>query len=147
MREIDLIVVHCAATDDGADIGVTEIRKMHLDRGFDDIGYHYVIRRDGRTELGRPESAVGAHAVGFNSKSIGICLVGGVEADDRLRADFNYARAQMATLEKLLTSLTLRFPLAKVLGHRDLPNVAKACPCFNVRAWWYGPPNNPSLIA
>lgn len=138
MREIALIVVHCSASDDGADIGRDEIKAMHLARGFSDIGYHYVIRRSGVIEVGRLENVVGAHAEGHNFNSIGVCLVGGVEADDKLRAEFNYTRSQMRALEGLLIDLTARFPKAEVLGHKDLPNVAKACPCFDVRAWWNG---------
>lgn len=137
MRSIELIVVHCSATDDNADIGVAEIRKMHLARGFDDVGYHYVIRRSGVVEIGRIEDKIGAHAQGHNANSIGVCLIGGVEADDKLKAEFNYYRAQMSSLERLLTDLTTRFPKAVVLGHKDLPNVVKACPCFDTRAWWY----------
>lgn len=141
MREINLLVVHCAATDDDQDIGVDEIRKMHLARGFNDVGYHYVIKRSGTIQTGRAEDVIGAHAAGHNANSIGVCLIGGVEADDKLRAEFNYTRWQMHSLEQLLTVLTAKYPGAKVLGHRDLPNVAKACPCFSVRSWWYGPTN------
>lgn len=135
-REITFIVVHCSATDDGSDIGVEEIRDMHLKRGFDDIGYHFVVRRTGMIEVGRPEDKIGAHVEGHNSNSVGVCLIGGVEADDKLRAEFNYTRSQMRALERLLTDLTAKYPKAEVLGHKDFPSVAKACPCFDVRAWW-----------
>lgn len=147
MREINLIVVHCAATAADLDIGVAEIRNWHMapPKNWSDVGYHWVIRRDGTLEKGRDEETVGAHAVGHNSHSIGICLVGGVDANDKMKADFNFHRSQMATLEKLLTTLTLRFPQAKVLGHRDLPGVQKSCPCFSARDWWYG--NSTEAIA
>lgn len=140
MRSIDLIVIHCSATGQSADIGAADIRKWHTSppRNWSDIGYHYVIRRDGRLEPGRPEEAIGAHAQGHNATSLGICVVGGVDADNKALADFNYTRAQMATLESLISDLLLKYPKAAVCGHRDLPNVDKACPCFNVRAWWYG---------
>lgn len=140
MRGINLIVVHCAATHADQDIGVAEIRSWHMapPKNWNDVGYHWVIRRDGTLEKGRDEETVGAHAVGYNSHSIGICLVGGIDANDKMKADFNFHRSQMATLERLLTTLTLRFPAAEVCGHRDLPGVQKACPAFNVKAWWYG---------
>lgn len=136
MREINLIVVHCSASDDGQDIGRDEIKAMHLARGFADVGYHYIIRRNGVIEIGRLEEVMGAHAEGYNAASLGVCLVGGVEADDKLRAEFNFTRSQMRALEGLLIDLTKRFPKAEIRGHKDLPNVAKACPCFDVRAWW-----------
>jgi N-acetyl-anhydromuramyl-L-alanine amidase AmpD len=146
-RELELVIVHCSATPPSMDIGVDEIRRWHLDRGWSDIGYHFVIRRDGTVEPGRPVSAVGAHAKGFNATSIGICLVGGV--NDIGFADANYTRAQYDALERTLISLTRRgHVLAEqlgvdlippgIVGHRDLPGVTKACPCFDVRAWWNG---------
>ena len=137
MRPIDMLLVHCSATGPSADIGVAEIREWHKARGWSDIGYHYVIRRNGTPETGRPEATVGAHAAGFNERSIGICLIGGVDADNKSKAEFNYSRRQMAALELMLTDLTRRYPKAKVIGHRDLPHVSKACPCFNVQDWWY----------
>lgn len=140
MRAINLIVVHCSATGERHDIGVVNIREWHKARGMVDIGYHYVIRRDGTVEQGRPESEPGAHAVGYNHDSLGICLVGGVDADNKAAADFNYSRAQMRALEALLDALLVKYPASRILGHRDLPGVVKACPCFDVRAWWSIPP-------
>lgn len=138
MRSINRIVVHCSATDDNVDIGAAEIRKWHTDKGWSDIGYHYVIRRNGMIEVGRPLEQAGAHAEGFNANSIGVCLVGGVEADDKMKAEVNYTREQWYTLAGLVQDLSERFQFAIVHGHRDLPGVTKACPCFDVRAWWYG---------
>lgn len=137
MRPIDMIVVHCSATGT-EDIGAAEIREWHLAKKWSDIGYHYVIRRNGRLEHGRPESEIGAHAQGFNDSSLGVCLVGGVDANDRTKGEFNFTRAQMAALEALLAALIVKHPNASVIGHRDLKGVRKACPSFDVRAWWYG---------
>lgn len=137
MRDIVLIVIHCSATRETEDIGVAEITQWHKAQGWGTCGYHYVIRRSGVVEIGRIEDQVGAHAKGHNFNSIGICLVGGVDANDKSKAEFNYTKMQMRSLDRLVTDLTGRFPRAEVLGHRDLPNVAKACPCFDVRAWWY----------
>lgn len=136
-RRIDQIVVHCAATPPDVDVGVEEIREWHLERGFNDVGYHYVIRRDGYVEDGRPVSKAGAHAKGYNHFSIGVCLVGGV-AEDGHTAESNFTRAQYGALEVLLDELTWSHKKAEVLGHRDLPGVAKDCPSFNVKEWWYG---------
>lgn len=138
MREIKNIIVHCSATAADMDIGVAQIRQWHLQKGWDDVGYHYVIRRNGQIETGRPEEIVGAHVQGYNSFSIGICLVGGVDADDKSKAEFNYTRAQMNALDTLLQAMEEKYPNASVRGHRDFPNVNKACPCFDVAAWWYG---------
>jgi hypothetical protein len=148
MREITLIVVHCSATPQDRDIGAKEIREWHVrDNGWSDIGYHYVIRRNGIQEIGRPESEPGAHASGHNANSIGVCLVGGNDADNKALAECNYTRAQFRVLEALLNDLLSRFPNAAIMGHKDLPNVHKACPCFDVRAWWYGPDIVKELIA
>jgi hypothetical protein len=76
----DLIVVHCSATGPAADIGVAQITQWHKQRGFDTVGYHYVIRRNGTLETGRRESEIGAHVRGHNANSIGVCLAGGVDA-------------------------------------------------------------------
>jgi N-acetyl-anhydromuramyl-L-alanine amidase AmpD len=127
MRKIDTVIVHCSATPPSMDIGVAEIRQWHLDRGWRDIGYHYVIRRSGATEEGRPLEVPGAHAKGFNNESIGICLVGG--GDEK----FDFTWPQMITLVQLVTHLDEVFPIEKILGHRDLTNVNKACPCFDVQ--------------
>lgn len=145
MKPIRYLVVHCAATPPTRDIGVAEIRVMHKQRGFNDIGYHYVIRRDGRVEKGRADNVAGAHVQGFNSVSLGVCLVGGVDAKGQ--PDANYTPLQYEALERLLITLQRTYPTAEILGHRDLspdkngdgkvsPNEwLKACPCFDVRTW------------
>lgn len=132
-REIEYIVVHCAATPPRMDIGVKEIRLWHQNKGWTDIGYHYVIRRSGELETGRPEERQGAHAKGYNRNSIGICLVGGVDENQKPQCNFEYH--QMEALRMLLITLKQEYPNAKVLGHRDLPKVKKACPSFDVREW------------
>ena len=74
----DMIVIHCASTPASMDIGVKEIKKWHIeDNKWDDIGYHYVIRRDGTLETGREEHRTGSHARQVNGTSLGVCLVGG----------------------------------------------------------------------
>jgi N-acetyl-anhydromuramyl-L-alanine amidase AmpD len=129
------LVVHCSATPPKMDIGASTIRRWHINKGWSDIGYHYVIRRNGQIELGRPETRQGAHVKGYNKDSIGICLIGGV--DEYNDPENNFTDAQFTTLGGLLMGLTSKYPNAKVLGHRDFPNVAKACPSFNAPEWWY----------
>jgi N-acetylmuramoyl-L-alanine amidase len=83
MFEPRRVIVHCSDTPDYLlghseynKIGADEIRQWHKDKGWKDIGYHYVIRQDGEVEFGRPINEVGAHCEGQNYNSIGVCLVG-----------------------------------------------------------------------
>lgn len=134
MRAINEIIVHCSATPPSMDIGAAEIREWHMAKGWADIGYHYVVRRNGQLEEGRPIERAGAHAKGRNANSIGICLVGGVDADGN-PAD-NFRGSQKTKLRVLIRDLRRQFPaIRSVIGHRDVPGVAKACPSFDVRAW------------
>jgi N-acetylmuramoyl-L-alanine amidase len=132
-EDVRFIAVHCAATPPSMDIGAKELDRMHRQRGFRSIGYHFVVRRDGTLEDGRPLTERGAHVEDWNHCSIGICLVGGV--DSKMKPEANFTEAQLNSLSNLLLDLSTRFPDAKVQGHRDFPNVAKACPSFNVRHW------------
>ncbi len=130
-RPIDKIVVHCSATPATRDIGSDEIRTWHLSRGWNDIGYHYVIRRDGTVEPGRPEVKVGAHARGLNHTSIAICLIGGQSVKGV--PQYNFTQAQMRMLIGCVKDLQARYPRAKVHGHNEFSE--KACPTFDVRVW------------
>jgi N-acetylmuramoyl-L-alanine amidase len=134
MRSITHLVVHCSATPPALDVGVKEIRRWHVEgNGWDDVGYHYVIRRDGLVEEGRPVEQVGAHVSGHNASTIGICMVGGIATDSTPQNNFN--SRQFDALYALLLTLHAKFPDAEVCGHRDFPKVAKACPSFDVREW------------
>ena len=133
-RHIDLVVVHCTATKPSQNINIDDVRQWHVDKGWSDVGYHYVIDRQGALQHGRPEASKGAHAKGYNALSIGVCLVGGV--DEQGVPDANFTKAQYDTLKFLLNNLTVKYPDARVLGHRDLPGVHKQCPCFDVQSWW-----------
>lgn len=135
MRDIEQIVIHCSATRPTLDIGADEIRRWHTEeRGWTDIGYHFVCRRDGTIEEGRPLERPGAHVKGFNASSIGICWVGGMAPSGQ--AEDNRTGDQSLALFKKIKELKRQFPEAEVLGHRDFPNVTKACPCFDVRDWY-----------
>lgn len=128
MREIDTIVIHCTATPDAAwQIGVKQIRSDHVtNRGWQDIGYHYLVRRDGEIECGRMESVVGAHAEGHNAKSIGVAWAG-IEKP---------TGPQYATLLRLTRELLGRYGLGvhRVFGHREL-GALKACPVIDMIAF------------
>jgi len=130
MRTITLIVIHCSAVRPGQRSSAKKINDWHHDRGFQNgIGYHYVVRRDGSIEPGRPLEMIGAHVVGHNRHSIGICYEGGLnsfgeDADTR-------TPEQKVTLRKLLEELHRKFPKALIVGHRDL-NPGKKCPCYDV---------------
>lgn len=131
MRNIDKIIVHCSATPRGREVTVEEIDRWHRDRGFRRIGYHYVVYLDGSVHPGRPEEVAGAHCLGQNSGSIGVCYVGGVEADGKTPADTR-TYAQRDSLRTLLRSLCKRYPRARIFGHRDF--APKACPSFDATA-------------
>lgn len=135
LRAVKYLVVHCAATKADQDIGAAEIKSWHRQRGWMDIGYHWVIRRDGTVEQGRSDTVPGAHARGFNHLSLAFCMVGGVAADGKTAED-NFTDEQYAALRKLLEHYQELHPAAQILGHRDLPNVNKACPSFDVKGWW-----------
>jgi N-acetyl-anhydromuramyl-L-alanine amidase AmpD len=102
--------------------------------GFDAIGYHYVIKRDGLVETGREEQMVGAHAPGMNRKSLCIGLIGGFKI--RGEPENNFTKKQFLSLRRLIQKLKQKYPDAEVLGHHDIPGVTKECPCFNVKKWW-----------
>lgn len=113
-------------------IGVKEIRQWHLERGWDNIGYHYVITRDGVVQNGRDEATVGAHARGHNQKSIGVCMVGGLARDGKQAC--NFTAKQWDALEWLtFTILRNRYPQAEIIGHNEISE--KDCPTFDVQAW------------
>jgi N-acetyl-anhydromuramyl-L-alanine amidase AmpD len=129
------IVVHCAATTASMDIGRDEIDRWHRARGWFTIGYHYVIRRNGTVETGRPEDVVGAHVLNHNSDTIGICMAGGLASDKKTPQD-NFTKEQLASLETLLRELKERYPKANIMGHSDFPeHKTRACPVFDLKAF------------
>ncbi|NNM75075.1 N-acetylmuramoyl-L-alanine amidase [Enterovirga sp. DB1703] len=139
---MDTLVVHCTASPDGTDLTVKQIDAMHRAQGWAQIGYHYVIRLDGTVEPGRPESVVGAHVAGHNTGSIGISYVGGLERKT-LKPKDTRTPAQKAAIERLLADLVSRYPITRILGHRDFSpdkdgdglieprEWIKVCPCYD----------------
>lgn len=135
-EHVKFLVVHCSATPADMDIGRAEIDRWHKQKGWAGIGYHFVIRRDGTIEEGRPTDIPGAHAEGYNTRSLGICLVGGLSQDGRT-AENNFTGLQMTILRMLLNKLKVGdYRTAEIVGHRDLPGVKKDCPSFDVRKWF-----------
>lgn len=130
MREIDEVIIHCSATEEGVEISADTIRKWHTSepRNWDDIGYHYVIGIDGGLEYGRPVHKIGAHCLTRNRTSIGVCYIGGLrngEAVDTMTQD------QEDTMRELCCSLKLVFGDLKFNGHNRYST--KTCPNFDVR--------------
>lgn len=130
-RMIKEIIVHCTATPEGRDVTVSEITKWHQQRGFQTIGYHYVIYRDGSIHTGRNVNLVGAHCTSHNVNSVGVCYVGGCANDGKLTPKDTRTPAQKASLLKLLKQLRAMYPHAKIYGHRDF--ATKACPSFDAK--------------
>jgi N-acetyl-anhydromuramyl-L-alanine amidase AmpD len=118
---------------------------MHKARGWEGIGYALVIKRNGRIETGEDLKKAGAHAKGWNSKSVGVCLIGGV--DNKGNAKNNFTKAQWQAAKHVYEFLTLLYPTAVHVGHRDLSDdvdndgriqrheFMKDCPCFSVKQW------------
>lgn len=137
MRKINKIIIHCSATRPDMDIGVAEIRDWHVNgNGWDDVGYHYIIRRDGTLESGRSEDVTGAHTYGHNHHSIGVCLVGGSPSVAG-GVECNFTLKQWRQLEKIVYGLKQKYPNAEVLGHNNFTSL-KTCPTFDVKEWWGG---------
>lgn len=151
MNKIDSVIIHCSATRVGQDFSAKDIDRMHRERGFNQIGYNYIIRLDGTIEVGRPLTIDGAHCntkgfstVSYNKHSVGICYIGGLDLQERpadTRTD-----AQKKALRELVAKLCKEYDIVEVLGHRDTsPDLdgsgeveskeyIKACPCFDVRS-------------
>jgi N-acetylmuramoyl-L-alanine amidase len=116
-------------TFQGKDYTVEDIRRWHKKQGWKDIGYHYVIYRDGSVHPGRPLQQIGAHTTGHNSYSIGICYIGGCAKDGRTPKDTRTPEQKLA-MYKLLYDLLETYPKATVHGHYEFAN--KACPSFKM---------------
>lgn len=128
MRTITLIIIHCSATPEGKDYTVQDIDRWHKARGWNGIGYHYVIYRDGSIHKGRPEEQVGAHCQNHNKHSIGICYIGGMTADNKTAKDTRTPE-QKAAIRALLVELKQSYTRALIMGHNVFAN--KSCPCFD----------------
>jgi N-acetylmuramoyl-L-alanine amidase len=124
-KKIKLLVVHCSNTPDKKNLGASDIHKMHLGFGWDGIGYHKIIKKDGSIEYGRPEFWVGAHVYGKNEISLGVCLIG----------TNNFTEKQFFSLNKVLYDWKIKYPQAVIKGHNETIKTNKTCPNFNVYEW------------
>lgn len=149
MNKIDSIIIHCSATKADKDFRAKDIDRMHKQRGFNQIGYHYIIDLDGTIETGRPLNKYGAHCntkgfsnSSYNKHSVGICYIGGLDKNGKpadTRTD-----AQKEALHQLVAELCTKYQILEILGHRDTsPDLdgdgevepqewIKHCPCFDV---------------
>lgn len=136
MRKINKLIVHCSATPEGRDVKTETIKDWHVNGNhWKDIGYHYVIELDGSIHKGRDEKEVGAHCAGQNTNSIGVCYIGGVEADGKTPKDTR-TEAQKKSLLELLKKLKEKYPNATIHGHREF--ASKACPSFDAKYEYRG---------
>ena len=122
-KDIKFLVVHCSDTD--YNMTAFDIHKMHLEFGWDGIGYHKIIQRSGKVENGRPEYWIGAHVKGINNISLGVCLIG----------KNKFTNNQFNSLEKVLKKWKRTYPRAEILGHCNTKNTNKTCPNFDVLSW------------
>lgn len=129
MRKITEIIIHCSATPEGRPVSVADIDRWHRARGFDSIGYHFLVELDGRVSAGRQLDRQGAHCLGHNARSVGICYAGGLATDGKTPKDTR-TPAQRSALRMLVADMRRRFPGATVHAHREF--AAKACPCFDI---------------
>ncbi len=128
----DTIVIHCTQTPADMDFGVDKVTQWHKNRGFNTIGYHYLIKRDGTLEAGRDEDLVGAHAVQVNGTSIGVALVGGGNVD--MGWEDNFLPEQFNTLKQIISKLKEDYDIKKIIGHYQVED-KKKCPSFDVPKW------------
>lgn len=124
-QKIAYLVVHCSDTADDDALTGRDIHLMHLGFGWDGVGYHRIICRDGVIEYGRPDYWVGAHVRGFNDVSLGVCLIG----------RHRFTDAQMQALGTVLRNWKSSYPLAEIVGHCDFDYTNKTCPNFDVAVW------------
>ena len=122
-QDIKFLIVHCSDTNN--DLTAADIHKMHLNFGWDGIGYHKVILRNGKVENGRPEYWIGAHVKGKNAESLGVCLIG----RDK------FTNKQLKSLELTLKRWKLTYTKARIIGHCDVIKTNKTCPNFDVISW------------
>lgn len=148
MRDINEIIIHCSATrpewmaKSPVARKVAEIRRWHKDRGWRDIGYHYLIDRDGSVATGRPIEQTGAHVKGRNTGTIGVCLIGGHGSSEKDKFHDHFTEDQQVSLLSLIAELRARFGEVPVTGHNQY--AAKACPGFSVPEWLLAEPSAPS---
>lgn len=143
-RVVHTLVVHCSATKEGINYTSKDIKKWHLQRGFNDIGYHFIILLDGTIEIGRPLNKIGAHVTNNNTGTIGICYIGGIDKNNKPKD--TRTKEQKESLYKIINLLCKYFNIKDIKGHRDYSKdlngngkidkfeFIKECPCFDVKS-------------
>lgn len=131
LKVVKYLVVHCTATPLSQRVSVEDIDRWHKAQGWSGIGYHWYVDRDGHIFPGRSEREAGAHVIGYNHCSIGICYEGGL--DEQGNSADTRTPSQKAALLFIIKDLKQNYPNAVILGHRDFPNVHKSCPCFDAK--------------
>ncbi len=124
-KDIKYLIVHCSDTPNEEKVNAEFIHEMHLKFGWNGIGYHKIILRNGEIQLGRPEYWIGAHVKGLNHKSLGVCLIG----------KSKFTNSQFNSLKLVLSNWKKKYPQTKIIGHRDSVNTSKTCPNFDVKLW------------
>ena len=124
LSNIKYLVIHCSDNEFKLE-NAKDIHNLHLNFGWEGIGYHKVIKRDGKIENGRPEYWMGAHVFGHNKNSLGLCLIG----------TSYFTKKQIISLKIQLIKWKRKYPYAEILGHRDFKNTKKTCPNFDVKNW------------
>lgn len=122
---VKYLVIHQSGAEHEEGETAADIDRAHRLRGLLQIGYHYVIRRDGTVEPGRPLEIPGAHVRGFNQFSVGVCLIGKL-------GEFP-TDAQARAVTELANQLAANYPAIVMVGHQDLAGATKACPGFDVK--------------
>jgi N-acetyl-anhydromuramyl-L-alanine amidase AmpD len=135
---VDEVIIHCSATrpswfgNNTLEEKIAEIRRWHVvDRKWKDIGYHFLVDRDGKIGRGRAETVLGAHTAGQNAGTLGVCLLGGHGSSEKDAFEDNFTPAQRTSLTWLVQNIASRTPIKRVTGHNQY--AAKACPGFRVR--------------
>lgn len=129
MHDIEAITIHGFDTPADMDVTPEDLHQWHVvENGWDDVGYHWWIDRQGKVHQGRSDRYQGAHVGGHNPNNLGVGMAGG-------KPDFNYTQKQLTAMTRLVSMYRTRYPNAKVGGHRDWGETGKTCPGFDVRAY------------
>lgn len=134
IRALNEIIIHCTATRPSQDIGHKTLTEWARQKGWLDDPYHFVIRRNGEVEEGRPIEEIGAHCKGHNKNSIGVVLVGGVSEDDVTKSELNFTHEQWKTLNSFIPELAEKYNIKNIHGHNEYSKI-KTCPNFDVQVW------------
>lgn len=133
MLPIKFLTIHCAATPEGREIKASTINQWDHAK-FGQTSYHWIVELDGTKVRGLADDRLGAHVGGHNTGNIGVCYVGGMDANMAHPKDTR-TDAQKQALREIVAEYEKKYPGIQVLGHKDWPNVKKACPSFDVRIW------------